>query len=124
MNDKGEEKEVEYTFSDGVGKISYVLAKQINDEFLKLNYVPSCFQGRFMGCKGVWTTMWDDHSGQIYCRDSQKKFDLLPNDKRKYFYFELCDYSRYIPSYLNRQVILLLNTLNIGQNCFIKKLDD
>ena len=116
-------KNDKYVFSDGVGKISYILAKKINDEFLKLDYVPSCFQGRFMGCKGVWTTMWDDNSGQIYCRDSQKKFDLLPDDKRKYFYFELCDYSRYIPSYLNRQVILLLNTLGIDKKCFINKLD-
>ena len=124
MNDKGEEKEVEYTFSDGVGKISYVLAKQINDEFLKLNYVPSCFQGRFMGCKGVWTTMWDDDSGKIYYRDSQKKFDLLPNDNSDFYYFELCDYSRYIPSYLNRQVILLLNALGINENKFLNKLLD
>ena len=116
-------KNDKYVFSDGVGKISYILAKKINDEFLKLDYVPSCFQGRFMGCKGVWTTMWDDNSGQIYCRDSQKKFDLLPDDKRKYFYFELCDYSRYIPSYLNRQVILLLNTLGIKPVCFINKLN-
>jgi RNA-dependent RNA polymerase len=116
-------KNDKYVFSDGVGKISYILAKKINDEFLKLDYVPSCFQGRFMGCKGVWTTMWDDNSGQIYCRDSQKKFDILPDDKRKYFYFELCDYSRYIPSYLNRQVILLLNTLGIKPVCFINKLD-
>ena len=114
----------EYIFSDGVGKISYTLAKQINDNWLKLDYVPSCFQGRFMGCKGVWTTMWDDNSGQIYCRKSQKKFDLLPGDKRKFFYFELCDYSKYIQSYLNRQVILLLNNLGIKPEKFENKLKE
>ena len=114
----------EYIFSDGVGKISYTLAKQINDDWLKLDYVPSCFQGRFMGCKGVWTTMWDDNSGQIYCRKSQKKFDLLPGDKRKFFYFELCDYSKYIQSYLNRQVILLLNNLGIKPEKFENKLKE
>ena len=113
-----------YKFSDGVGKISFTLAKQINDEFLKLDYIPSCFQGRFMGCKGVWTTMWDDYSGKIYYRPSQKKFDLLPDDNREFFYFELCDYSRYIQSYLNRQVILLLNALGVDENNFTKKLDD
>ena len=47
-----------------------------------------------MGCKGVWTTMWDDNSGKIYCRESQKKFDVLPDDKTNFYYFELCDYSR------------------------------
>ena len=114
----------EYTFSDGVGKISYILAKKINDDFLKLNYIPSCFQGRFMGCKGVWTTMWDDNSGKIYCRESQKKFDVLPDDKTNFYYFELCDYSRYIQSYLNRQVILLLSALGIQEKNFMKKLID
>ena len=113
-----------YTFSDGVGKISYILAKKINDDFLKLNYIPSCFQGRFMGCKGVWTTMWDDNSGKIYCRESQKKFDVLPDDKTNFYYFELCDYSRYIQSYLNRQVILLLSALGIQEKNFMKKLID
>ncbi len=107
-----------YTFSDGVGKISYNLAKQISDK-LKLNYVPSCFQGRFLGCKGVWTTMWDDNSGKIYCRKSQIKFKV---EKKEENFFELCDYSRYIQSYLNRQIILLLNSLNIPDNIFLKKL--
>ena len=116
---KEEEKEAEYTFSDGVGKMSYILAKQINDEFLKLNYVPSCFQGRFLGCKGVWTTMWDDNSGIIYCRGSQIKFNV---EKKEENYFELCDYSRYIQSYLNRQIILLLNSLGIPNQVFINKL--
>ena len=119
------DKEVEYNFSDGVGKISYTLAKQINDEFLKLNYVPSCFQGRFMGCKGVWTTMWDDNSGNIYYRGSQKKFEVLHDDNDKNgYYFELCDYSRYIQSYLNRQVILLLKALGIQDDKFLNKLRD
>ena len=111
-----------YIFSDGVGRISYKLAKQINDEFLKLNYIPSCFQGRFLGCKGVWTTMWDDNSGQIYCRGSQTKFIVEPDEKINYF--ELCDYSRYIQSYLNRQVILLLKALGIRDEKFEKKLND
>ena len=108
-----------YTFSDGVGKISYKLAKQISEK-LKLSYVPSCFQGRFLGCKGVWTTMWDDDSGEIYCRKSQIKFKV---PKKEENYFELCDYSRYIQSYLNRQIILLLNSLGIPKRVFIEKLD-
>ena len=118
------EKGKKYTFSDGVGKISYILAKKINDDYLKLNYIPSCFQGRFMGCKGVWTTMWDDNSGNIYCRESQKKFDVLRENKSNFYYFELCDYSRYIQSYLNRQVILLLSALGVDQKKFMNKLNN
>ena len=108
-----------YTFSDGVGQISYILSKQISEK-LKLDYVPSCFQGRFLGCKGVWTTMWNDNSGKIYCRDSQTKFLV---EKKKENYFELCDYSRYIQSYLNRQIIILLSALGIDDKKFLKKLD-
>ena len=107
-----------YTFSDGVGKISYKISKQISEK-LNLNYVPSCFQGRFLGCKGVWTTMWDDDSGEIYCRKSQIKFKV---EKKEENYFEVCDYSRYIQSYLNRQIILLLNSLGIPKRIFIEKL--
>ena len=109
-----------YTFSDGVGKISYTLSKQIS-EYLKLDYVPSCFQGRFLGCKGVWTTMWNDNTGQIYCRDSQIKFHV---EKEELNYFELCDYSRYIQSYLNRQIIILLSALGIKDEKFRKKLEE
>ena len=116
-----ESKDKKYTFSDGVGKISVSLSEQISKK-LKLDYIPSCFQGRFLGCKGVWTTMWNDQSGKIYCRDSQVKFEVQP--KEKYNYFELCDYSRYIQSYLNRQVILLLSSLGIPDKNFIKKLEE
>ena len=114
-------KDNKYTFSDGVGKISIRLSEEISKK-LKLDYIPSCFQGRFLGCKGVWTTIWDDHSGNIYCRDSQVKFKVEP--KEKYNYFELCDYSRYIQSYLNRQVILLLSSLGIEDKKFAKKLEE
>ena len=116
---KSEDKK--YTFSDGVGKISVVLSELISKK-LKLDFIPSCFQGRFLGCKGVWTTMWNDKSGQIYCRDSQIKFEVIPDKKNNYF--ELCDYSRYIQSYLNRQIIILLSALGIEDRYFEKKLNE
>ena len=114
-------KDNKYTFSDGVGKISVVLSEQISKK-LNLDFIPSCFQGRFLGCKGVWTTMWNDKSGQIYCRDSQIKFEVIPDKKNNYF--ELCDYSRYIQSYLNRQIIILLSALGIEDRYFEKKLNE
>ena len=121
-DDKGNERDVEYTFSDGVGKISYKLAEQIS-KIIHLNNVPACFQGRFLGCKGVWTTIYDDYSGNIYIRPSQEKFKI----KRKVNnsnYFELCDYSRYIQAYLNRQVILLMKANGIPDGHFMKKLKE
>ena len=119
-DENGNEREVEYNFSDGVGKISYNLAEQISKSIC-LNNVPACFQGRFLGCKGVWTTIYDDFSGNIYIRPSQEKFKII-NFKNKDNYFELCDYSRYIQAYLNRQVILLMRANGIPDGNFLKKL--
>ena len=118
---KNEEKKVKYIFSDGVGKISYDLAKKISTMLKLKDGVPSCFQGRFLGCKGVWTTIFDDLKGNIYIRPSQDKFFVKP--KREENFFELCDYSRYIQAYLNRQIILLMNCLGIKNEIFIKKLE-
>ena len=115
------EKKIKYIFSDGVGKISYDLAEQITKKLKLKDGVPSCFQGRFLGCKGVWTTIFDDLNSNIYIRPSQNKFFVKP--KRSENYFELCDYSRYIQAYLNRQIILLLNSLGVKNEVFIKKLE-
>ena len=109
-----------YTFSDGVGKISVEISKKIA-ESQNIKGIPSAFQGRFLGCKGVWTTMYDDHSGNIYIRPSQTKFGV---EKKDFQYFELCEYSRYIQAYLNRQIIMLLSALNISDEVFMNKLNE
>ena len=120
-DDKGIERKIKYNFSDGVGKISYNLAEEIS-KIIGLKFVPSCFQGRFLGCKGVWTTMYNDLKGNIYIRPSQQKFEVEMKEIDNYF--ELCDYSRYIQAYLNRQVILLMKANGIKDEIFIKKLEE
>jgi RNA-dependent RNA polymerase len=109
-----------YTYSDGVGRISYDLAERIA-ETLGLKEVPSAYQARFLGCKGVWTVMFNDFSGCIWVRPSQMKFRTVLSDDQ---YFEVCNYSKYIKSYLNRQVILLLSALGIKNEIFVQKLMD
>ena len=120
-DDKGKEIEVQYNFSDGVGKISYDLSEAIA-KYIGLKFIPSCLQGRFLGCKGVWTTMYNDLSGNIYIRPSQEKFRVEKKEMDNYF--ELCDYSRYIQAYLNRQVILLMKANGIKDEIFLKKLEE
>ena len=120
-DDKGKEIEVQYNFSDGVGKISYDLSEAIA-KYIGLKFIPSCLQGRFLGCKGVWTTMYNDLSGNIYIRPSQEKFRVEKKEIDNYF--ELCDYSRYIQAYLNRQVILLMKANGIKDEIFLKKLEE
>ena len=117
LDENGKNK---YTFSDGVGKISVEISKKIA-ESQNIKGIPSAFQGRFLGCKGVWTTMYDDHSGNIYIRPSQTKFGV---EKKDFQYFELCEYSRYIQAYLNRQIIMLLSALNISDEVIMNKLNE
>jgi hypothetical protein len=107
-----------YTFSDGVGKISYDLAERISN-ILGLEEVPSAFQARFLGCKGVWTVIYEDRTGCIWVRPSQSKFRTEITDNQ---FFEVCNVSKYIKAYLNRQVILLLSALGVDNQVFINRL--
>ena len=66
--------------------------------------------------------MYNDLNGNIYIRPSQQKFEVEIKDIDNYF--ELCDYSRYIQAYLNRQVILLMKANGIKDDIFIKKLEE
>jgi hypothetical protein len=109
----------DYIFSDGVGTITEDLAEKISRK-LGLDKIPAAFQGRFLGCKGVWTVLFGDLSTKICIRPSQKKFEKLPQGDNQRF--EVCGYSKFIKSYLNRQIILLLSALGIDDDVFIKKL--
>uniref|UniRef100_A0A914PGQ7 RNA-dependent RNA polymerase n=1 Tax=Panagrolaimus davidi TaxID=227884 RepID=A0A914PGQ7_9BILA len=73
-----------YCFSDGVGVISLKFANYIKEQF-KYPYLPSAFQFRFLGFKGVLSIdekdpLLIDAGGKnlILFRESQKKFDV-PN---------------------------------------------
>ena len=154
-------------FTDGVGRISFSLAFKIT-KALNINninsiiqnsnkfnynnikhYVPSAFQARFLGCKGVWTVIHPDNAESlvyfdnvnnksiykstqdritkeiinkyknnedvIECRYSQLKFDISNFDENGES-FELCNYSKYLKCYLNRQIIILLCTLSLNNN--------
>jgi RNA-dependent RNA polymerase len=49
------DENINFCFSDGVGFISNSFAEKISKEYLKLNFVPSLFQVRIGGIKGVHT---------------------------------------------------------------------
>uniref|UniRef100_A0A914XZN3 RNA-dependent RNA polymerase n=1 Tax=Panagrolaimus superbus TaxID=310955 RepID=A0A914XZN3_9BILA len=73
-----------YCFSDGVGLISLRFANYIKDQF-NIAYLPSAFQIRCLGFKGVLSIdhkhpMLIDSGGDklVLFRESQKKFDV-PN---------------------------------------------
>ena len=62
--------------------------------------------------------MYKDDSENIYIRPSQTKFNKIPEKEN---FFELCDYSRFIKSYLNRQIIQIMNARGIKDEIFLNK---
>ncbi|CAJ2504535.1 Uu.00g119290.m01.CDS01 [Anthostomella pinea] len=106
-----------WCFSDGVGKISPDLAKYIA-KHLKLTKknVPSAFQFRLGGCKGL-LVCWPDLSfNEIHIRPSQKKFKASAQN------IEIIKSSRYAVATLNRQTITILSTLGVPDAVFVKML--
>jgi len=102
-----------YTFSDGVGMISPRLAREIADT-MGLDALPSAFQFRLGGAKGVLTvSSTSANKREVQLRPSQIKFDT------KHFILEVIRTSTYIPSYLNRQAITILSSLGVTDDIFL-----
>jgi RNA-dependent RNA polymerase len=106
-----------YCFSDGIGRVSPDLA---NDMARSLGIcMPSAFQIRYGGCKGV-IAVYPPWAGQkrLGLRRSMEKFQSP--DKN----LEVITHSRFLPAYLNRQVIPLLSTLGVPGSAFMDLQDD
>ncbi|KAJ2957340.1 hypothetical protein NQZ79_g6942 [Umbelopsis isabellina] len=105
-----------FTFSDGVGKISPELAREVT-HLLDLPVIPSAYQFRLGGAKGVLTLAHDVTGRQVQLRPSQIKFDS------KHYMLEVIRTSVYIPSYLNRQAITILSSLGVTDDIFLEMVD-
>ncbi|OJD33937.1 rna-directed rna polymerase (sad-1) [Diplodia corticola] len=108
-----------YTFTDGVGKISQLLAQQVAEEFGHPNPIedtPSVFQFRLGGCKGILAVAPELDGHQIIVRRSQEKFPAA-NDG-----LEVIKWSQYATATLNRQLIVVLDALGVPGYVFMNKL--
>ncbi|KAI9251659.1 RNA dependent RNA polymerase-domain-containing protein [Helicostylum pulchrum] len=107
-----------YTFSDGVGKISPALAEEVAIQ-MDLRTVPSAFQFRLGGAKGVLTVdkSLADEVVKVQLRPSQIKFES------KHLTLEVIRTSTFINGYLNRQVITLLSALGVKDEVFMELMD-
>lgn len=110
-----------FCFTDGVGKISPLLAQIIADELglpnPSVDY-PSVFQFRLGGCKGVLAVDPALKSQVVHIRPSQEKFPA------KYHGLEICRISQFSSANLNVQIILVLNALGVETNVFCKKMKE
>ncbi len=110
-----------FTFTDGVGKISKFLAQLIASELhitTTSGDVPSVFQFRLGGCKGVLAVSPDAKMQEIHIRPSQYKFPAIHNG------LEIIRWSQFAAATLNRQLILVLSALGVGDEVFERKLKE
>ncbi|KAK9108004.1 hypothetical protein Syun_024015 [Stephania yunnanensis] len=102
---------VKYCFSDGIGRISSSFAKQVAKK-CGLKEVPSAFQIRYGGYKGVIAV--DRNSfRKMSLRKSMQKFDS--NNRM----LNITSWSESQPCYLNREIITLLSTLGVEDEKFL-----
>jgi RNA-dependent RNA polymerase len=108
-----------FCFTDGVGKISPILASMIAAELgIRSNFPPCTFQFRLGGCKGV-LTVWEDAKGQeVHIRKSQQKFTAAYNG------LEIIRCSHYSVATLNRQTITILSALGVQDEVFLKMMTE
>ncbi|OHX00707.1 RNA dependent RNA polymerase [Colletotrichum incanum] len=98
-----------HCFSDGVGKISKLLAEMVVNEMgQESSGIPSAFQFRMGGCKGM-LAVWPDAKGlEVHIRPSQEKFRAQFNG------LEIIKFAQYSVATLNRQTITILTTLGVA----------
>ncbi|XGW21981.1 hypothetical protein V3C99_004720, partial [Haemonchus contortus] len=129
-NSKGKE----YTFSDGVGMISYGFAAEIAKDMSLGDCVPSCYQFRFRGMKGVVAvnplldelSEWAEKSKisrprrvhgnwnlKLVFRPSQIKFDAKRTQTDS---LEVVKHSSPVPVSLNKPFICILDQVSEMQS--------
>lgn len=106
-----------WNFTDGVGKISPFIARMIAHE-QNMADVPSCFQVRMGGCKGVLVVWPDVPPNEVHIRPSQQKFTAPYNG------LETIKVSGFSQATLNRQVIPILSCLGVGDKVFLDLLEE
>ncbi|KAE8667250.1 RNA-dependent RNA polymerase 1 [Hibiscus syriacus] len=103
-----------FVFSDGIGKISGEFAKRVAAKCHLNGTVPSAFQIRIGGFKGVVavdpTSPW-----KLSLRKSMEKYE---SESTK---LDVLTWTKYQPCFLNRQLITLLSTLGVPDCAFERK---
>ncbi|XP_057777391.1 probable RNA-dependent RNA polymerase 1 [Salvia miltiorrhiza] len=103
-----------YIFSDGIGKISSDFARRVATKCGIRDGVPSAFQIRYGGYKGV-VAVDPTSSMKLSLRKSMLKYQ---SDNTK---LDVLSWSKYQPCFMNRQIITLLSTLGVRDHVFEKK---
>ncbi|KAI1185337.1 RNA dependent RNA polymerase-domain-containing protein, partial [Nemania serpens] len=104
-----------WCFTDGVGKISPKLAEYVAKPLrLTRKIIPSAFQFRCGGSKGLLVVWPDLTFNQIHLRPSQRKFNA------KSTLLEIIKPSGFSVATLNRQTITVLSCLGVADAAFLE----
>ena len=104
-----------WCFSDGVGKISPQLAEYVVKPLrLKKGLLPSAFQFRLGGSKGLLVCWPDMTFNKVSLRPSQRKFNAQST------LLEIVKPSRFSAATLNRQTITILSCLGVPDEVFMR----
>ncbi|XVF85599.1 hypothetical protein PTKIN_Ptkin17bG0129900 [Pterospermum kingtungense] len=103
-----------YNFSDGIGKISENLAKEVARKCGLTKHTPSAYQIRYAGFKGV-VAVDPSSSVKLSLRKSMQKFEADNTS------LDVLAWSKYQPCFLNREIIILMSTLGVEDSVFEKK---
>ncbi|CAF4120129.1 unnamed protein product [Rotaria sp. Silwood2] len=107
-----------FCFTDGCGKISLGLAKKIARNIgIQINEksdIPSAFQVRIAGCKGMLSIDPKSKSNEFYIKVRKSMVKFESDDWNLY----IVDHSRPMPLSLNNQVIRLLSDLGNSNGVF------
>ncbi|KAI0838177.1 RdRP-domain-containing protein [Hypoxylon sp. FL0890] len=111
-------QDIEYNgwcFTDGVGKIAPSRAKFLVQNLnmnMSVTNIPSTFQFRLGGSKGILVQWPDVPFNEVHLRPSQNKFESISKG------LEVVKTSRYSVATLNRQTIMILNCLGVPDVVF------
>lgn len=102
-----------HIFSDGVGRISRLVAEMIHHRLDIQGDCASLFQFRMGGCKGVLAVDPNLTGVTIRMRKSQSKFKSTANE------LEIIRHAQFWQPFLNRQLILILSCLGVPNRVFL-----
>ncbi|KAI1766762.1 RdRP-domain-containing protein [Hypoxylon sp. FL1150] len=118
-------KDIEHNgwcFTDGVGKIApsraTFLVQTLSNAHKALKSIPSAFQFRLGGSKGILVQWPDIPFNEVHLRPSQNKFNAPAKG------LEIIKASRYSTATLNRQTIIILSCLGVPDAVFEDMLKD
>ncbi|KAG5929419.1 hypothetical protein E4U53_002455 [Claviceps sorghi] len=106
-----------FCFTDGVGLISKFQAQAITQDMrLDVLSEPTAFQIRMAGCKGVLAVWPQIKWGEVHIRPSQEKFKASSKS------LEVIKCASRATATLNRQTIVILESLGVPRHVFTKLL--